>query len=61
MGRGVTHYVATDSMTLGRLLEELGVTDRMDVRVNGAAVEKTYRLADADEVLILPRIRAGSR
>ncbi len=60
MGKGITNYVGDDSLTLGKLLEELGVNGQMDVRVNGATVEKTYRLADADQVLIVPKIRGGS-
>jgi sulfur carrier protein ThiS len=60
MGKGITNYVGEESLTLGRLLEELGVNGQMDVRVNGATVEKTYRLADADQVLIVPKIRGGS-
>jgi molybdopterin converting factor small subunit len=31
----------------------------MDVRVNGASVDKHHRLADGDQVLIVPRIRGG--
>jgi sulfur carrier protein ThiS len=31
----------------------------MDVRVNGATVEKTHRLAEGDQVLIVPKIRGG--
>jgi sulfur carrier protein ThiS len=60
MGKGITNYVGEESLTLGRLLEELGTNGQMDVRVNGATVEKTYRLADADQVLIVPKIRGGS-
>jgi sulfur carrier protein ThiS len=60
MGKGITNYVGEESLTLGRLLEELGVNGQMDVRVNGATVEKTYRLTDADQVLIVPKIRGGS-
>jgi hypothetical protein len=60
MGKGITNYVGEESLTLGRLLEELGANGQMDVRVNGATVEKTYRLADADQVLIVPKIRGGS-
>ncbi len=60
MGKGITNYVGEGSLTLGRLLEELGVNGQMDVRVNGATVEKTYQLADADQVLIVPKIRGGS-
>jgi sulfur carrier protein ThiS len=60
MGKGITNYVGEESLTLGRLIEELGINGQMDVRVNGATVEKTYRLADADQVLIVPKIRGGS-
>jgi molybdopterin converting factor small subunit len=31
----------------------------MDVRVNGATVDKHHRLADGDQVLIVPKIRGG--
>jgi hypothetical protein len=61
MGKGITDYVGDNPLTLDRLLEVLAVNGQMDVRVNGARVEKTYRLADADQVLLVPKIRAGSR
>jgi molybdopterin converting factor small subunit len=60
MGKGITQYVGDTSLTLGDLLEQLAVPAQMDVRVNGAAAEKAYRLADADEVVIVPKIRGGS-
>ncbi len=59
MGKGVTHFVREEPLTLGALLHELGVNGQMDVRVNGAAVEKDHRLADGDQVLVVPRIRGG--
>jgi len=61
MGKGITNYVGDESLTLGRLLEELGVNGQMDIRVNGATVDKGYRLADADQVLVVPKIRGGWR
>ena len=61
MGKGITNYVGDESLTLGRLLEELGVNGQMDVRVNGATVDKSYTLADADQILVVPKIRGGVR
>jgi len=59
MGKGVTNFVREEPLSLGSLLQELGVNGKMDVRVNGATVEKTHRLADGDQVLIVPKIRGG--
>ncbi len=59
MGRGVTNYVAIEPVTLAHLLGELGVGAEMDVRVNGVPVERAYRLADGDQVLVVPKIRGG--
>ena len=59
MGKGVTNFVWEEPLSLGSLLQELGVNGKMDVRVNGATVEKTHRLADGDQVLIVPKIRGG--
>lgn len=60
MGKGVTNFVREESLSLATLLQELGVNGQMDVRVNGATVEKTHRLAEGDQVLIVPKIRGGS-
>ncbi len=59
MGKGVTNFVREEPLSLGSLLQELGVNGKMDVRVNGATVEKTRRLADGDQGLIVPKIRGG--
>lgn len=59
MGKGVTNFVREEPLSLGSLLQELGVNGQMDVRVNGASVEKTHRLADGDQVLMVPKIRGG--
>ena len=59
MGKGVTNFVREEPLSLASLLQELGVNGQMDVRVNGATVEKTHRLADGDQVLIVPKIRGG--
>ena len=59
MGKGVTNFVREEPLSLATLLRELGVNGQMDVRVNGATVEKTHRLADGDQVLIVPKIRGG--
>lgn len=59
MGKGVTNFVREEPLSLATLLQELGVNGQMDVRVNGATVEKTHRLADGDQVLIVPKIRGG--
>ncbi|MBI4842394.1 MAG: hypothetical protein HY803_15255, partial [candidate division NC10 bacterium] len=36
MGKGVTNFVREEPLSLGSLLQELGVNGQMDVRVNGA-------------------------
>ena len=59
MGKGVINFIREEPLTLGVLLHELGVNGQMDVRVNGATLEKSHRLADGDQVLIVPRIRGG--
>jgi sulfur carrier protein ThiS len=59
MGKGVTNFIREEPLTLGTLLHELGVSPQMDVRVNGATLEKNQRLADGDQVLIVPKIRGG--
>lgn len=59
MGKGVTHVVLEEPLSLGALLHEIGVNGQMDVRVNGATVEKAYQLADGDQVLVVPKIRGG--
>jgi sulfur carrier protein ThiS len=59
MGKGVTNFMREEPLSLGTLLHELGVNGQMDVRVNGATVEKSHRLAEGDQVLIVPKIRGG--
>jgi molybdopterin converting factor small subunit len=59
MGKGVTNFMREEPLALGTLLQELGVSEQMDVRVNGVSVDKHHRLADGDQVLIVPRIRGG--
>jgi sulfur carrier protein ThiS len=59
MGKGVTNFMREEPLSLSTLLNEVGVSEQMDVRVNGATVEKHHRLADGDQVLIVPRIRGG--
>jgi sulfur carrier protein ThiS len=61
MGKGVTNFVREEPLTLGTLLHEIGVNGQMDVRVNGATVEKAYQLANGDQVLIVPKIRGGRK
>jgi len=61
MGSGITRYVGEDSLTLGQLLKEIHVAPYTDVRVNGVAAERAYRLMNEDQVLLLPRIRGGAR
>jgi sulfur carrier protein ThiS len=60
MGKGVANFIREEPFSLGTLLHELGVNGQMDVRVNGATVDKSHRLADGDQVLIVPKIRGGS-
>jgi|GEM_PF-999538 len=59
MGKGVSNFMREEPLTLGTLLQEMGVNGQMDVRVNGAPVDKHHRLADGDQVLIVPKIRGG--
>ncbi len=51
MGNGVTDMVLEEPLSLRALLQEIGVNGQMDVRVNGATVERGYQLADGDQVL----------
>lgn len=60
MGKGVTNFMREEPLQLGTLLHELGLNGQIDVRVNGASVESNHRLADGDQVLIVPKIRGGS-
>lgn len=60
MGKGVANFIREEPFSLGTLLHELGVNGQMDVRVNGATVDKSHRLVDGDQVLIVPKIRGGS-
>jgi sulfur carrier protein ThiS len=59
MGKGVTNFMREEPLQLGTLLHELGLNGQIDVRVNGASVESNHRLADGDQVLIVPKIRGG--
>ncbi len=59
MGKGVTNVVLEEPLSLSALLQEIGVNGQMDVRVNGASVEKGHQLADGDQVLVVPKIRGG--
>jgi len=59
MGKGITNFVREEPLTLGTLLHEIGVNGQMDVRVNGATVDKAYQLANGDQVLVVPKIRGG--
>ncbi len=60
MGKGVTNFMREEPLHLGTLLHEMGLNGQTDVRVNGASVESNHRLADGDQVLIVPKIRGGS-
>ncbi len=60
MGTGVTNVVLEEPLPLQSLLQEIGVDGQMDIRVNGATVERGYQLADGDQVLVVPRIRGGA-
>ena len=59
MGKGVTNFMREEPLSLGILLRELDVSEQLDVRVNGATVDRHHRLADGDQVLIVPKIRGG--
>jgi sulfur carrier protein ThiS len=59
MGAGVTNFVREEPLSLGSLLIQLGLGEQVDVRVNGVSVEKNHRLADGDQVLVVPKIRGG--
>ncbi len=61
MGQGISNYVADEPLTLGDLLAQIQLNDQLDVRVNGATVDKSYRLGNADQVLVVPKIRGGRR
>lgn len=59
MGKNVTTFIRQEPLTLDSLLKEMGVNGQMEVRVNGAVVDRHNKLATGDMVLIVPKIRGG--
>lgn len=59
MGKNVATFVRQEPLTLDSLLKEVGVNGQMEVRVNGAIVDRHHKLATGDMVLIVPKIRGG--
>ncbi len=57
MGERTVEYVGDSSLTLARLLEEMGLDEGLvDVRVNGVTVPGTTSLRNGDRLLVIPRI-----
>lgn len=60
MGKGITQFVREAPLTLGTVLDEVGINGQMEVRVNGAVADRGHRLATGDMILVVPKIRGGS-
>ena len=61
LGKSTQVLVRDPGTTLGDILTEHGVADRMEARVNGEPANPARRLADRDVVLLIPKIRGGAR
>ncbi|MCH7922063.1 MAG: MoaD/ThiS family protein [Nitrospinae bacterium] len=59
MGRGVQKFVREKGITVGDFLDQMGVDQTMDFRVNGALSERSRSLEHGDQVLIVPKIKGG--
>lgn len=59
MGRGVQKFVREKGITVGDFLDQMGVDQTMDFRVNGALSERSRSLGHGDQVLIVPKIKGG--
>jgi len=59
MGRRSTYYTGPAPLTLGEVLDAVGVAPQMDVRVNGLEVPRDHSLAPGDQILAVPKIRGG--
>lgn len=59
MGKEVSTYTKEAPITIGDLMDELGVNGNMDVRVNGIEKKREELLADGDVMLLVPKIRGG--
>ena len=61
LGKSTQELVRDPGTTLGDILAEQGVAGQMEARVNGETANPARRLADRDVVLLVPRIRGGTR
>lgn len=61
LGKSTQELVRDPGTTLGDVLAEQGVSGQMEARVNGETADPARRLADRDVVLLVPKIRGGSR
>ncbi|MEM7828300.1 MAG: hypothetical protein QW561_03065 [Candidatus Aenigmatarchaeota archaeon] len=59
MGKEVSTYTKEAPITVGDLLDELGVNGQMEVRINGVEKKRGEFLADGDVMLLVPKIRGG--
>ncbi len=59
MGRGVQKFVREKGINGGDVLDQMGVDQTMDFRVNGALSERSQPLEHGDQVLIVPKIKGG--
>lgn len=61
LGKSTQELVRDPGTTLGDILAEQGVNGQVEVRVNGESVSHSRRLADRDVILLVPKIRGGTR
>lgn len=59
MGRGVQKFVREKGINVGDFLDQMGVDQTMDFRVNGVLSERSRPLEHGDQVLIVPKIKGG--
>lgn len=61
LGKSTQELVRERGTTLGDILAEQGVAGQVEARVNGETAKLSRRLADRDTILLVPKIRGGSR
>ncbi len=59
MGRRTTHYTGPAPLALGEVLDAVGASPQMEVRVNGRAAGRDHQLAPGDQVVVVPKIKGG--
>lgn len=61
LGKSTQELVRERGTTLADILTEQGVAGQVEARVNGEIAKLSRRLADRDTILLVPKIRGGSR